>query len=83
MMLVFTEMCLRADFHFSLNVNVNVTVDSYTNSTSGETILHKFLKQWIDLNIFKTMKSESISKAAIFEPNLRILLFSYYFSMYF
>ena len=34
MMRVLTEWRLRADFHFSLNVNVNVTVVSYMNSTS-------------------------------------------------
>ena len=55
----FTERRLQADFHFSLNVNVNVTVVSYMNSTSQETI---FLQQWIDLNIFRTMKPESTSK---------------------
>ena len=38
MMRVFTERCLRADFHFS--PNVNVTVDSYMNSTS-----QKFLSE--------------------------------------
>ena len=47
MMRVFTERCLRADFHFSLNANVNVTVISYMNSTSLETILHNFLQEWI------------------------------------
>ena len=44
MMGVFTERCLRADFHFNLNVNVNVTDDSYMNSTSRETILRNFLQ---------------------------------------
>ena len=57
MMRVFTKRRLQADFHFSLNVNV--TVVSYMNSTSQETI---FLQQWIDLNIFRTMKPESTSK---------------------
>ena len=53
MMWVFTEGHLGADFHFSLNVNV--TVVSYMNSTSREMVLHNFLQQWIDLNIFRTM----------------------------
>ena len=63
----FTERRLQADFHFSLNVNVNVTVVSYMNSASRETILHNFLQQWIDLNIFRTMKPESTSKGALFK----------------
>ena len=61
MMRVFTESCLRADFHFSLNANVNVTVGSYMNSTSRETALRNFLQEWIDLNIFRIMKPESTS----------------------
>ena len=76
MMRGFTERHLRADFHFSLNVNV--TVVSYMDSTSKEMILHNFLQQWIDLNIFRTMKPESTSKAALFETNLQILLFFYF-----
>ena len=72
MMRVFTKRRLQADFHFSLNVNVNVTVVSYMNSTPQETI---FLQQWIDLNIFRTMKPESTSTAALFEINSQILLF--------
>ena len=83
MMRVFTERHLQADSHFSLNVNVNVTVDSYMNSTSREMILHSFLQQWIDFNIFRIMKPESTSKAALFETNSQILLFLYSFSMYF
>ena len=79
MMRVFTERRHRVDFHFSLNVNVNVTVVSYMNSTSREMILHKFLQQWIDLNIFRTMKSESTSKASLFETNSQILLFFIFF----
>ena len=71
----FTERRLRVDFHFSLNVNVNVTVDSYMKSASRETILHNFLQQWIDLNIIWTMKPESTGKAALFETNSRILIF--------
>ena len=71
----FTERRLQADFHFSLNVNVNVIVVSYMNSASRETILHNFLQQWIDLNIFWTMKPESTGKAALFETNSRILIF--------
>ena len=59
MMRVFTDKRPQVDFHFSLNVNV--TVDSYMNSTSQETILHNFLQQWIDLNIFWIMKPESKS----------------------
>ena len=50
-MQVVTERYLRADFHFSLIVNVNVTVVSYMNSTSRETILDHFLQQWVNLNI--------------------------------
>ena len=50
MMRVFTERRLRADFHFSLNVNINVTVVSYMNSALREMILHNFLQQYIDLN---------------------------------
>ena len=76
-MQVFTERSLETDFHFSLNVNVNVTLVSYMNSTSRETILPNFLGQWIDLNIFRSMKPESISKAALFETDSQILLFIY------
>ena len=83
MMQVFTEMYLRANFYFSLNVNVNVTVLSYMNSTSQKTILHNFVQQWIDLNIFRTMKPESTSKTALLETNSQILLFLYSSSMYF
>ena len=46
MMQVFTESCVRADFHFSLNVNI--TIASYTNSTSRKTTLHNFLQQWMN-----------------------------------
>ena len=73
MMQVFPERCLRADFHFSLNVNV--TVVSYMSSTSREMILHNFLQQWLDTNIFGAMKPESTSKAELFEINSQILLF--------
>ena len=76
-MQVFTERRLRADFHFSLNVNV--TVVSYMNSTSREMILQNFLQQWIDLNIFRTMKPESTSKAVPFAINSQILLFFIFF----
>ena len=79
MMQVFTERCLQTNFHFRLNVNVTVTVVSYMNSTSRETILPNFLQQWIDLNIFRSMKPESTSKAALFETNSQILLFLYLF----
>ena len=82
MMQVFTERCLQRDFHFRLNVNVTVTVVTYMNSTPRETILHNFLQQWIDLNIFMSMKPESKSKAFLFETNTQILLFLYFF-MYF
>ena len=51
MMQVFTEKHLQTDFHFRLNVNVTVTIVSYMNCTSRETILSNFLQQWIDLNI--------------------------------
>ena len=79
MMQVFTERRLQTDFHFRLNVNVTVTVVSYMNSTSRETIFPNFLQQWIDLNIFRSMKPESTSKAALFETNSEILLFLYFF----
>ena len=49
-MQVFTEKHLQTDFHFRLNVNVTVTIVSYMNCTSRETILSNFLQQWIDLN---------------------------------
>ena len=75
MMQIFTERRLQTNFHFRLNVNVTVTVVSYMNSTSRETILPNFLQQWIDLNIFSGMKPESTSKAALFETNSQILLF--------
>ena len=52
---------------------------SYMNSTSRETILLNFLQQWIDLNIFRSMKPESTSKAALFETNSQILLLLYFF----
>ena len=35
MMRIFNERCVREDFHFSLNVNVNVTVVSYMNNRSS------------------------------------------------
>ena len=78
-MQVFTERRLQADFHFRLNVNVTVTVVSYMNSTSRETILPNFLQQWIDLNIFRSMTPESRSKAALFETNSQILFFLVFF----
>ena len=64
MMQVFTERRLQTDFHFSLNVSV--TVVSYMNRTSRETMLPNFLQQWIDLNNFRSMKHEITSKAALF-----------------
>ena len=79
MMQVFTERRLQTDFHFRLNVNVTVTVVSYMNSTPRETILPNFLQQWIDLNIFRSMKPESTSKAALFETNSQILLFLFFY----
>ena len=54
MMQVFTERRLQVDFHFRLNVNVTVTVVSYMNSTSRETIPPNFLQQWIDLKQYET-----------------------------
>ena len=78
-MQAFTERRLQTDFHFRLNVNVTVTVVSYMNSTSRETILPNFLQQWIDLNIFRSMTPESKSKAALFETNSLILLFLCFF----
>ena len=83
MMQVFTERHLETDFHFRLYVNVTVTVVCYMNSTSRETILPKFLQQWIDLNIFRSMTPENTSKATLFETNSQILLFVCFFSMYF
>ena len=64
-----TQRCFRADFHFSLNVNINATVVSYMNSNSCEMKLNNYLQQWIDLFNFKTMKPESASKAGLFETN--------------
>ena len=43
MVRVFTERSFQADFHFSFNVNDNVTVTSYMNSSSCEMKLHNFL----------------------------------------
>ena len=79
MMQVFTERHLQTDFYFRLNVNVTITVVSYMNSTLRETILPNFLQQWIDLNIFSSMKPESTSKAALFETNSQILLFLFFY----
>ena len=72
MMQVFTERYFRVDFQFRLNVNVNVTAVSYRNSIS---------QQWVDLNIFRTMKPESTSKTALFEKNSQTLL-SFIFFFY-
>ena len=80
MMQVFTERRLQTDFHFSLNVSV--TVVSYMNRTSRETILPNFLQQWIDLNNFRSMKPEITSKAALFETNPQILLFYIFFCVF-
>ena len=71
MMRVFTGRCLREDFHFSLNVIVDVTVFSNMNSNSSEMKLH-VLQQWIDLITSRTMKPESANKAALFETNSQI-----------
>ena len=79
MMQVFTERRLQTDFHFRLNVNVTVTLVSYMNSTSRETILPNFLQQWVDLNIFRSMTPGSKSKVALFETNSQILLFLCFF----
>ena len=81
MMQVFTEMHPQADFHFSRNGNV--TLVSYMNSTSRETILHNFLQQWVDLNIFRTVKPKSTSKAAPFKASSQNLLSYIFFSIYF
>ena len=83
MMQVFTERRLQTNFHFRLNVNISVTVVSYMNCASRETILPNLLQQWVDLNIFRSMKPESTSKAARFETKSQILRFSYFFLMYF
>ena len=63
----FTELCLQADFYFSLDVNVIVI--SNMNSNSSKVKLHNFLEKWIDLIISRTMKPESTSKATLFEIN--------------
>ena len=63
-MQVFNKICLWADFHFGLNVNINVTVVSYMNSSSGEEKLYNFLQR-IDLIIFRIMKHDSTSRAAL------------------
>ena len=77
MMRAFTERCLQADFHFTLNVNVDVSVASYINSDSSEMKLH-FLQQWIDLIISRTMKSESTRKATLFKQIHRSCFFFFY-----
>ena len=41
-MRLFTKLCLRAGFHFSLNVNVDIVV-SYMNSNSREIKRYIFL----------------------------------------
>ena len=74
MMKAFTERCLRVDFHFSLNVNVDVSVVSYMKYNSCEMKLHDFLQQWINSIIFRTIKPKSTSKATLFETNSLILL---------
>ena len=43
MIQIFTERHFRADFHFSRDVNVDVSVVSYMNSNSCE-IKHDFLQ---------------------------------------
>ena len=83
MMWDFNESCLRANFYFSPNVNVNVIVVSNMHSNSSEITLHNFLQQWIYLIICRTMKLESTSEATLFETNSQILLFLYSSSMYF
>ena len=83
MMQVFTDRCLQTDLYFRLNVNVTVTAVSYLNSTSRETILPNCFQQWIDLNIFSSMKHESTSKAALFETNSQFVLFFIFFSVCF
>ena len=79
MMQVYTERRHQTDFYFRFNVNVTVTVVRYMNSTSREMKRLNFLQQWIDLNIFSSMKPESTSKAAFFETNSQIVLFLYIF----
>ena len=78
-MRVFTERFLRTDYHFSLDVNADVTVVSNMNSNSSRMKLDNFLQQWIDLIISKTVKPESRSKAALFETNSQILPFLLFF----
>ena len=63
----FTELCLQAEFYFSLDVNVIVI--SNMNSNSSEVKLQNFLEKWTDLIISRTMKPESTSKATLFEIN--------------
>ena len=46
MMQVFTERCLRADFHFSLNVNI--TGVSFMNKQFIRNETSYFEQQWID-----------------------------------
>ena len=47
------------------------------NSTSPETILNSFSQECIDLNIFRTMKPESTSKAALFQNKCTDPVFFY------
>ena len=62
---VFTERCLQADFHFSFNVNVDVTVVSNMNSNLSEMKLYNILQQCINSVISRTVKSGA-SNAALF-----------------
>ena len=75
MMRGFTERCLRANFQYSLNINVDFAVVNNMNSNSNEMKLHNFLQKSLDLVISRIMKPESISKAALFETDVKILLF--------
>ena len=79
MMRVFTEGCIRADVHLSLNFNVDITVVSYMKNNSGEMKLHNFSKQWINLIISRTIEPETTCKVALFETYPLILLYFTFF----
>ena len=82
MMQVLTERRLQTDFHFRLDVNVTATAVSYMNSTSRETILPNFLQQWIDLNIFRSMKAEVQAKLPFLEKIYRSCFFIFFFYVF-
>ena len=77
----FNKGCLWADFHFSLTVNINVTIAFFMNSHWCEMKLHNILQQWIYLIIFRNIKPESTSKGPLFETS-PLILFCFLFFFY-